>query len=116
MEFFCREGSLIGDKRSLELQIHQVTGIPVQALQQLASLSQFSTEQRMSWAKNRVTTIEEDQAYCLLGIFDVYLPLIHGEGKENAFRRLRQEISSKHAVSSPRPERKCFNKNTNTER
>jgi len=46
----------------------------------------------MAWAAKRKTTIEEDQAYCLMGIFDVHLPLIYGEGMENAFRRLRKEI------------------------
>jgi hypothetical protein len=46
----------------------------------------------MSWAAKRMTSVEEDQAYCLLGIFDIHLPLIYGEGKENAFRRLRKEI------------------------
>jgi len=44
------------------------------------------------WAAKRETTIEEDQVYCLLGIFDVYLPLIYGEGKKHAFRRLQDEI------------------------
>ena len=56
----------------------------------------------MSWTAKRETTIEEDQAYCLLGIFDVHLPLIYGEGREHAFRRLRKEIRTGHAVSSPR--------------
>ncbi|OAL33004.1 hypothetical protein AYO22_00089 [Fonsecaea multimorphosa] len=31
-------------------------------------------------------------AYSLLGIFDVYMPLIYGEGRENAFTRLRKKI------------------------
>jgi len=45
----------------------------------------------MSWADTRQTTREEDMAYSLLGIFDVHMPLIYGEGKENAFRRLNRE-------------------------
>jgi hypothetical protein len=104
VEFFTQDGQKLGDKQSLELQIHQITGIPVQALQELrGSLSQFSVEERLSWAEKRKTTVVEDQAYCLLGIFDVYMPLIYGEGKENAFRRLRIEILSTHAVSNPIP-------------
>lgn len=91
VEFFSREGKRIGDKASLEGQIQHITGIPVQALQG-HSISQFNVDERMLWASERKTTIEEDQAYCLLGIFDTYLPLIYGEGKENAFRRLRKEI------------------------
>ena len=44
----------------------------------------------MSWVNNRKTTIEKDQAYCLLGNFEVHMPLIYGEGWKNAFRRLRE--------------------------
>jgi hypothetical protein len=46
----------------------------------------------MSWVAGRRTTVKEDKAYSLLGIFDVFLPLIYGEGEEHAFRRLRKEI------------------------
>jgi hypothetical protein len=35
---------------------------------------------------------EEDWAYCLLGVFGIFMPLIYGEGKENAIRRLGKEI------------------------
>jgi hypothetical protein len=46
----------------------------------------------MSWAETRQTTREEDMAYSLLGIFDVCMPLIYGEGKDSALKRLREEI------------------------
>lgn len=46
----------------------------------------------MSWAENRETKREEDRAYCLLGIFDTYMPLIYGEGAKNAFKRLHEEL------------------------
>jgi hypothetical protein len=91
VEFFSREGKRLGDKESLKVQIQHITSIPVQALEG-NTLSKFSVDVRMSWATKRKTTMEEDQVYCLLGIFDTYLPLIYGEGKENAFRRLRKEI------------------------
>jgi len=91
VEFFSRDGKRLGNKSSLEQQIHEVTGIAIQALQG-GVLSEFSVDERRSWAAKRQTTIEEDQTYCLLGIFDVYLPLIYGEGKEHAFRRLQDEI------------------------
>jgi hypothetical protein len=45
----------------------------------------------VSWARNRETKREEDLAYSLLGIFDILMPVIYGEGKENAFRRLNRE-------------------------
>jgi hypothetical protein len=46
----------------------------------------------MAWAKERTTTRDEDAAYCLLGIFDIQMPLIYGEGKEKARKRLQKEI------------------------
>jgi hypothetical protein len=45
----------------------------------------------MLWGAKRNTAREEDGAYCLLGIFDIYMPLIYGE-REQAFSRLRREI------------------------
>jgi hypothetical protein len=89
--FFSREGEQLGDKKSLEQQIYEATGIPPKALQG-EDLSQFSVEERMSWATKRKTTIEEDVAYCLLGVFGVYMPLIYGEGKQSALARLQREI------------------------
>ena len=46
----------------------------------------------MAWAKDRKTTRKEDEAYCLLGIFGIHMPLIYGEGA-NAFIRLREAIA-----------------------
>ena len=92
VEFFSQEGKRLGDKKSLERQIHEITGIAVPALQG-TSLSQFSVDERFKWAQNRETTRKEDWAYSLLGIFDIFMPLIYGEGRENAVIRLRKEIS-----------------------
>ena len=50
-----------------------------------------SVAQKMSWAAHRQTTRTEDEAYCLLGLFGVNMPLLYGEGS-NAFKRLQQEI------------------------
>ncbi|KIN03460.1 hypothetical protein OIDMADRAFT_193192, partial [Oidiodendron maius Zn] len=50
--------------------------------------------ERMRWAAHRETTREEDIAYCLLGIFKVNMPIIYGEGKTKAFKRLQYEIIS----------------------
>lgn len=54
-------------------------------------LSSFSVATRMSWASRRVTKRVEDQAYALLGLFNVNMPLLYGEGTK-AFRRLQEEI------------------------
>ncbi|KAI4188969.1 MAG: hypothetical protein L6R41_001778 [Letrouitia leprolyta] len=50
-----------------------------------------SVATKMSWASKRKTTRIEDMAYCLLGIFNVNMPLLYGEGRK-AFQRLQQEI------------------------
>ena len=91
VEFFCSEGTRLGDKRSLEQQIHEITRIPVRALQG-APLAKFDIDERMSWAKMRKTKRGEDKAYSLLGLFNVSMPLLYGEGEEKAFRRLQKEI------------------------
>lgn len=103
VEFFSREGKLLGDKKSLERQIHEVTGIPVEALRG-NPLSNFSVVERMSWAAKRDTKRKEDKAYSLLGIFNVYIPFMYGEG-DNAFSRLEEEIEkiSKRKSLAPLP-------------
>jgi hypothetical protein len=90
VEFFCSNGNRLGNKKSLEWQLYEITGIPVSALQG-NPLSEFSFDERILWAKIRKTKREEDKAYCLLGIFDISMPIIYGEGKKNAFRRLKRE-------------------------
>jgi Heterokaryon incompatibility protein (HET) len=104
VEFFSKESDYLGDKRTLELHISDITGIAVKALQG-TPMSHFSLDERISWADKRKTTIEEDQAYCLLGIFEVHMPLIYGEGRKNAFRRLREvaKFTSKHESFSTVP-------------
>ncbi|KAI0002828.1 hypothetical protein F4779DRAFT_602714 [Xylariaceae sp. FL0662B] len=94
VEFFSKEGEYLGNKRSLERHICDITGVPARVLRGKA-LSGFSVAERMAWVETRETTRAEDKAYSLLGIFDVHMPLIYGEGRENAFRRLREEV--KHA-------------------
>ncbi|TGO91488.1 hypothetical protein BPOR_0026g00120 [Botrytis porri] len=103
VEFFCSNGMLLGDKTSLQHFIHEITGIETSALHG-QNLSDFTIDERMSWAKKRQTKREEDMAYCLLGIFDVHMPLIYGERSESAFRRLTEEIGKrpkKHTLDDP---------------
>lgn len=63
------------------------TPIPPLSIQ----LARVSLSTRMSWASKRRTTREEDISYCLLGLFNVNMPLIYGEGGK-AFSRLLEEI------------------------
>ncbi|KAK8006763.1 Carbonic anhydrase [Apiospora arundinis] len=101
VEFFSREGQRLGDKRSLEGLLQEITMIPNTALQGLP-LSDFSETERMSWSDTRSTKKEEDIAYSLLGIFGVHMPMIYGEGKQNALRRLREEVRKTGQRASPR--------------
>jgi hypothetical protein len=66
--FYSQDHVRLGDKKSLEQQITDVTGIAIEALRGRI-LSEFSLEERFLWAEKRQTTQEEDKAYCLLGIF-----------------------------------------------
>jgi hypothetical protein len=93
-EFFSKDYELLGDKKSLERQICEITRIPSNALRG-SPLPTFSVAERMSWAETRKTTYEEDMVYSLLGIFDVYMSLIYGEGRNNAGGRLREAIDRK---------------------
>jgi Heterokaryon incompatibility protein (HET) len=101
VEFFTQDRQRLGDKRSLERKIHQITGIPVLALRQSSgSFTRFGIQERFEWVDNRQTTREEDIAYCLLGIFDISMPLIYGEGKKRAMRRLRKAIGKSQPIFS----------------
>jgi hypothetical protein len=91
VEFFSVEGKKLGHKISLEQEIHKITDIPSGALRG-QSLTEFTIDQRKSWAARRTTTLREDKVYCLLGIFGVFLPLIYGEGQDYAVQRLEEEI------------------------
>ena len=93
VEFFSSEHRKLGDGESLEQEIHEITGIPKEVLRG-HPLDKFDVKERMKWAENRQTTEEEDGAYSLLGIFSVQMPLLYGEGRTEALRRLRQEIDS----------------------
>ncbi|KAL2127420.1 hypothetical protein VTI74DRAFT_10763 [Chaetomium olivicolor] len=80
----------IGSRSSLVHLIADITGIS-RAYFATGDLSQFSAAQKMAWAANRKTTRPEDEAYCLLGLFDINMPLLYGEG-QRAFVRLQEEI------------------------
>jgi hypothetical protein len=100
VEFFSKEHCPLGDKKSLEQELHQITGIALEALRGDRPLQEFGIDERMSWAKNRETTRHEDAAYCLLGIFDIHMPLIYGEGRKKALIRLRKEIQETYNLPS----------------
>jgi hypothetical protein len=91
VEFFSKEGVRLGDKSTLGQVIHEITSISLRALQGTL-LYDFSPTERLSWAAGRKTRRPEDMAYSLLGIFDVNMPLIYGEGRQKAMTRLYREL------------------------
>lgn len=88
--FYSSAWTFLGPKRVLAPQIASSTGIDVEYLLG-AGLESASIAKRMSWASRRTTSRVEDMAYCLLGIFDVSMPVVYGEGSR-AFRRLQEEL------------------------
>jgi hypothetical protein len=80
VDFLSLEGERLGNKLSLESMIHEITGIVKNALRG-DTLTNFSIKERRSWAEDRETTVEEDAAYCLIGVFEVSMVLNYGEGK-----------------------------------
>jgi hypothetical protein len=94
VQFYSSHGKYLGDKQSLVRIIHETTGISVTALQG-HPLESFSVTERMAWAAKRQTTEEEDAAYCLLGIFNTFMPLIYGEGRDSALKRLQREVDGR---------------------
>jgi hypothetical protein len=87
--FFDSEWNAIGQKDDLKDLLSSITGI-----QDLDKFEDACVAVKMSWASKRRTTRIEDEAYCLMGLFDVYMTPIYGEGT-NAFLRLQLEILQK---------------------
>ncbi|KAI6167826.1 heterokaryon incompatibility protein-domain-containing protein [Pisolithus thermaeus] len=106
--FFNKDWVSIGAKEDLTSTLEDITGIPEQVLEN-GLVTWFRERpciaQIMSWAADRKTTRVEDRAYSLLGLFDVNMPMLYGEGSR-AFRRLQLEImqkSSDHSILAWNP-------------
>ncbi|KAK7446253.1 hypothetical protein VKT23_014458 [Stygiomarasmius scandens] len=89
--FLAKDWKEIGTRWSLRAALSAITAIPVGVFEG-RDIDEFSIAQRMSWAADRETTRPEDMAYCLMGIFNVNMSPIYGEGGAKAFMRLQQEI------------------------
>ncbi|KAI9056709.1 HET-domain-containing protein [Trametes sanguinea] len=89
--FLSSSWRVIGTKFGLAVALQEITGVHLPILLNNDTVRRASVAQRMSWAADRETTRVEDIAYCLLGLFGVYMAPIYGEG-HNAFRRLQEEI------------------------
>ena len=87
---FCdRSWKAIGTKTRLKAYVSRATRI---SIRHLFTPSEASVAAKMSWASHRQTSRPEDIAYSLLGLFDVNMPLLYGEGEYKAFQRLQYEI------------------------
>lgn len=91
VEFYSRTWLFLGSKSNLQKELHEVTHID-QFVLGGGIPACISVSRRLYWASHRKTTREEDEAYCLLGLFGVHLPPIYGEGREKAFLRLQESI------------------------
>ena len=102
--FFDAYWNEIGRLPQLASTVSEITGIEesfmgfkkyLRALEWMTASTpsaHASVAKIMSWASRRKTSREEDMAYCLLGLFDVNMSLLYGEGAERAFYRLQLEI------------------------
>ena len=86
--FYSKDWKELGTKWSLRDEISEATGI---THDQMIDHKRVNVATKMSWAAMRETTRIEDTAYSLLGLFDINMPLLYGEG-DKAFIKLQQEI------------------------
>ena len=91
VQFFDKDWHPIGDKRTLLYILEVITRVPQDILKGGLSSNRPCVAQIMSWAANRMATRVEDRAYSLMGLLDVNMPMLYGEGKK-AFHRLQLEI------------------------
>ncbi|KAI0744293.1 heterokaryon incompatibility protein-domain-containing protein [Daedaleopsis nitida] len=89
--FLSDDWNDIGTKHSLAATIANVTKIDIEVLKHDKTPAAVPVAERMAWASSRVTTKEEDKAYCLVGLFGANITPMYGEG-QNAFRRLQEAI------------------------
>ena len=81
----------------MENEIHRITKVPVKALTGSRPLDAYSVDERFIWAEGRRTSRPKDEAYCLIGIFDVQLAPIYSDGdrerqRVKAFQALKWAI------------------------
>ncbi|TLD15164.1 hypothetical protein PspLS_10664 [Pyricularia sp. CBS 133598] len=91
VKFFNRDWELSFTKATALAVLARITGINHGILRHERDLREASVAQRMAGAATRQSTRIEDAAYSLLGIFEINMPSLYGEG-ERAFLRLQAEI------------------------
>lgn len=89
--FYAVDWIRIGRKQDMTELLSRITKIDVDALLYPRQMDACAS-QIMSWASGRKTSRIEDRAYSLLGLFNISMPILYGEGPK-AFIRLQEEIS-----------------------
>ncbi|KAI1735460.1 HET-domain-containing protein [Xylaria scruposa] len=98
VQLFDKEWRYMGRRSKFAERIHSITGIDKYVLRcsdthsRVTAIMARSVHTKMVWASHRTTTRAEDRAYSLMGLFDVNMPLLYGEGGVKAFQRLQDEI------------------------
>ncbi|RYN94284.1 hypothetical protein AA0119_g9228 [Alternaria tenuissima] len=96
--FFAANGETLGRLEDFADSIAVHCKIPLEIFHAYPrKFRRYGIGERLRWTAHRQTKREEDAAYCLLGCFDVQMPLIYGEGRTKAFVRLRAEYD--HSMS-----------------
>ncbi|KAF2767922.1 HET-domain-containing protein [Teratosphaeria nubilosa] len=72
----------------------EITHVDLDVLLGITLPADVCIARRLSWAASRKTTRLEDEAYALLGILNINMPVIYGEGR-GAFQRLQEIIMRK---------------------
>lgn len=90
--FLSCDWDRLGTKLELVTLLTEITKIRGEFITRKLSFHNNATiSERMHWAAHRITSRLEDEAYCLLGLFDVNMPTLYGEGRR-AFQRLQYEL------------------------
>ena len=84
---------------SLTATLVAASRVPESVLDDFERSSDFTVNERLAWMAGRETSREEDMAYSLLGIFDVSIPVLYGEGGKRATARLLAEIRTPNEAS-----------------
>ena len=99
ISFYDQDWAFIGARSDLLDEITKATNIRKDCLTSTSTAMGACAAEKLSWLSHRKTSRIEDISYCMLGLFNINMPLLYGEG-ERAFTRLQHEILRKSADES----------------
>ena len=88
------EGAWRYAKWSMAEHIERRTGVRAGELRK-SNRGRVSVARKMSWMSRRQRSRSEDRAYTQMGLFDVSMPVLYGEGEMAAFERLQRMVIEK---------------------